>query len=65
MGTTIHVGQETKQILENLKKRENISSIDETIMLILQRCKEKPSKSLFGIDKGKKIKIERIRTHEI
>jgi len=65
MGTTIHVEEETKQILESIKNREKISSINETINLILKKCNETSSKSLFGIDKGKKIKVERMKAHEI
>ncbi len=65
MGVTIHVGQETKQVLETIQKREGIASIDETIKLILLKSKEITAKSLFGIDKGKKIIVERMRAHEI
>lgn len=65
MSTTIHVEQETRQILESIKKRENIDSLDQTIRLILLKSKETTTKSLFGIDKGKKIIVERLKFHEI
>lgn len=65
MSTTIHVEQETRQILESIKQRENIDSLDQTIRLILLKSKETTTKSFFGIDKGKKITIERAKFHEI
>ncbi|MBI2148723.1 VapB-type antitoxin [Candidatus Woesearchaeota archaeon] len=65
MGTTIHVEEETKQILETIKIRENASSIDQTIRFILSKSKEAPKTSLFGIDKGKKLVVERMKSHEI
>ncbi|GEM_PF-5261143 len=65
MSTTIHVEEETKQILENIKTRENITSLDRTIKLLLSKSKEVTKTSLFGIDKGKKIIVERLKPHEI
>lgn len=65
MGTTIHVEEETRQMLEIIKNREKAHSIDQTIRLILTKSKEAPKASLFGIDKGKKIIVERMGFHEI
>lgn len=65
MGTTIHVEEEIKQVLDNIRKKERVGSINEAIKIILEKSKEISPKSLFGIDKGKKIKVERIETHEI
>ena len=65
MSTTIHIEEETKQILETVKIKERASSLNETILKLLEKVNELPVHSMFGIDRGKKIKVEKIKTHEI
>lgn len=61
----IPVEKETKQMLENIRKREKTHSINEVIRLILKRNRETPLRSMCGLDKRKKRMIERIGTHEV
>ena len=65
MGTTIHIEEETRQLLERIKNKEGARSIDETIKFLMEKAKVVPPKSLFGLDKGKNIRPERAKTHEI
>ncbi len=65
MATTIHVEEETRQILENLKAKESASSINDVILKLLESNKKTAPKTMFGVDKGKKIKVSRLEAHEI
>lgn len=65
MVTTIHVEHETKQILETLKRKESLPSINSLILKLVSDTERAVPKSLFGIDKNKKIKVSKTEAHEI
>jgi predicted CopG family antitoxin len=59
MTTTIAVREETRDMLEDVKKELNAGNFDETIRKLIVKMK-KPKTSFFGIAKGK-IKGEFVR----
>jgi len=52
MSTTIQISNTTKQMLEQLKKKENAKSYDEIINNLMKKHTKIP-KSMFGALKGK------------
>ncbi len=57
MTTTIQISDTTKQILESLKEKENVTSYDILLKNILKKH-TKITKSMFGSIKGIKWKKE-------
>lgn len=52
MSTTIQISNTTKQMLEQLKEKENAKSYDEIITALMKKHTKLP-KSMFGTLKGK------------
>lgn len=65
MATTIQVSDNTKQLLEILKKKEHAANYDQVINMLLQKKSKVPT-SLFGSFKGMKWeKKDRMDFHEL
>jgi len=67
MATTIQVRESTKQMLEQIKELENISTFDDVITKLAEEKLSIP-KSLFGKGKGKISKFkreDRLELHEL
>lgn len=64
MSTTIQVSNTTKQMLEQLKKKEHAKSYDEIIVDLMKKHTKLPE-SMFGALKGKGwVKEDRLELRE-
>ncbi|MEM1509628.1 MAG: hypothetical protein QXY49_00755 [Thermofilaceae archaeon] len=51
--TTVRVSKGTLRMLENMRRRLNASTLDETIRLLIVQQRKRRLEEVFGVDKGR------------
>lgn len=56
MSTTVEVKRNTAKVLEELKKKYGLKSIDETVKRLISKAENVPD-SMFGADRHRRIRL--------
>ncbi|MEM0017197.1 MAG: VapB-type antitoxin [Candidatus Korarchaeum sp.] len=52
-GTTVRVSRSTIRMLESMRRKLNVSTLDETIRLLIIQQRRRKLEEVFGIDRGR------------